>query len=191
MPCSQAIKKNLFIEYWLKCKGKGHCKSQEMFICKKSNVHLQAAKHILGFMRPLPTIQCTFEAEAIGCPFAANSYTVSPRLPNKLARCQFGNCAKGDVVLVASPHGLQPWTATHVWVHFAMGTTSCCIAAAWEFLDYDHTTHVASWKKSEQIFPCNHVDILAPVTYTVSKEVAKTMVPYNLRQWPPESKHAQ
>ena len=94
------------------------------------------------------------------------------------------------MVLVASPDGPGPWIAARVWVHFAMATTSCCIAAAWDFLEYDHAHHVASWKKSEQIFLCNHADILAPVTYNVSREIVKTMVPYNLRRGELESKRA-
>ena len=49
------------------------------------------------------------------------------------ARCQFENCVKGDVVLVASPDGPGPWIAARAWVHFAMAITSRCIAAAWDF----------------------------------------------------------
>ena len=149
--------------------------NQEMFLCKQPNTFLVACGLCQPYKAPLKLRQLVAHLLQIPIPSPQDCQT------SLQARCQFGTCAKGDVVLVASPHGLQPWTAAHVWVHFTMGTTSCCIAAAWEFSDYDHTTHVASWRKSEQIFLCNHVDILAPVTYTMSKEVVKTMVPYNLR----------
>ena len=47
------------------------------------HVSLLAAKHISGWLWPLPPIQSTFEAEAIGCPSAANADTIATRLPNK------------------------------------------------------------------------------------------------------------
>ena len=150
--------------------------NQEMFFCKQPNTFLVSCGLCQPYNAPLKLKQLVAHLLQIPIPSPQDCQT------SLQASCQFGNCSKGDVVLVASLHGLQPWTAAQVWVHFAMGTTSCCIAAAWEFLDYDHTTHVASWKKSEQIFLCNHVDILAPVTYTESKEVVKAMLPYNLRR---------
>ena len=48
--------------------------NQEMFLCRQP---------ICGWLWPLPPIQSTIEAEAIGCPCAANPDPIATRLPNK------------------------------------------------------------------------------------------------------------